>query len=127
MTEKKDGQDQALGRSSGGLSTKIHTACDALGNPTGFYLTGGNAHDLRGADALLPFIKAPSLLADKAYHAFERVLQPLALRGITAVIPAKKNHISPPAHDKDLYKTRHPIENFFAKLKPIPSHCHTLR
>jgi hypothetical protein len=42
---KKVGEDQAIGRSRGGLSTKIHTLVDALGNPTGFYLTGGEAHD----------------------------------------------------------------------------------
>lgn len=88
-----------------------------MGNPTGFHLTGGNAHDLHGADALLPHITPQAVLADKAYHAFKRVLNPLALRGITAIIPAKKNHTSPIAHDKDLYKTRHLIENFFAKLK----------
>ena len=41
---------QAIGRSRGGLSTKIHTTVDALGNPTGFHLTPGQAHDLDGAD-----------------------------------------------------------------------------
>ena len=43
-------EDQAIGRSRGGL-TKIHAThatCDALGNPTGFFLTGGQAHDLEG-------------------------------------------------------------------------------
>lgn len=43
------GGDEAIGRSVGGLSTKIHTTCDALGNPTGFFLTAGQAHDLQGA------------------------------------------------------------------------------
>lgn len=33
------------------MSTKIHALCDALGNPTGFYLSEGQAHDLEGADA----------------------------------------------------------------------------
>jgi transposase len=50
------GEDQAIGRSRGGLSTKIHTTVDALGNPTGFFLTGGEAHDLVGADHLLPLV-----------------------------------------------------------------------
>lgn len=68
---KKDG-DQAIGRSKRGLSTKIHTSCDALGNPTGFYLTGGEAHDLQGADVLLQDWEAEALLADKAYDAKER-------------------------------------------------------
>ena len=51
---KKVGEDQAIGRSRGGLSTKIHALVDALGNPVGFFLTGGEAHDLEGADHLLP-------------------------------------------------------------------------
>ena len=49
---KKD-DDQAIGRSKGGLSTKIHALVDALGNPLRFLLTPGQAHDLIGADALL--------------------------------------------------------------------------
>ena len=47
---QKTGEDQAIGRSRGGLSTKIHALVDALGNPIGFFLTGGEAHDLVGAD-----------------------------------------------------------------------------
>jgi hypothetical protein len=44
--QKKAGGDQAIGRSRGGLSTKIHTLVDGLGNSTRFYLTGGQAHEL---------------------------------------------------------------------------------
>lgn len=47
------GKNQAIGRSKGGLSTKIHAPTDAHGNPTGLHLTSGQAHDLNGADALL--------------------------------------------------------------------------
>ena len=46
--QKKAGEDQAIGRSRGGLSTKIHALVDALGDPIGFFLTGGEAHDLVG-------------------------------------------------------------------------------
>jgi transposase len=62
---KKGAEDQALGRSRGGLSTKIHATVDALGNPTGFHLTGGQEHDLAGADALLPALGAETLIADR--------------------------------------------------------------
>ena len=48
------------------MSTKIHTTVDALGNPTGFHLTGGEVHDLVGADYLLPDLQADTLIADKA-------------------------------------------------------------
>jgi transposase len=99
------------------LSTKIHTTVDALGNPTGFYLTGGEAHDLVGADHLLPEMQADMLLADKAFDADERVIQPLAAAGKTAVIPSRANRKSPRDYDRHLYRERHLIENFFAKIK----------
>jgi transposase len=92
---KKAGEDQAIGRSRGGLSTKIHTLVDALGNPIGFHLTGGQAHDLVGADLLLPDMQADMLIADKAFDADERVVEPLAAAGKTAVIPSKANRKSP--------------------------------
>ena len=91
--------------------------CDALGNPAAFTLTPGQAHDLHGADSFLPNLKAPILIADKAYDAEARVLEPLALAGKTAVIPPKKNRKASRHYDEDLYKARHLIENFFARLK----------
>jgi transposase len=114
---KSGGSDEAIGRSRGGLSTKIHALVDALGNPTGFALSPGQAHDLEGADALLPDLAADALIADKAFDAQERVLRPLQQAGKTAVIPPKANRKDPRPYDKDLYKARHLIENFFAKLK----------
>lgn len=99
------------------MSTKNHTLVDALGNPIHFTLTSGEKHDLVGADHLIPLLKSKILLADKAYHAEERVLGPLSRAGITSVIPAKKNSLKLKAFDKFLYKSRHLIENFFAKLK----------
>ena len=99
------------------MSTKIHTLVDALGNPVGFLLTGGQAHDLTGADHLLPSMQAERLIADKAFDADTRVIAPLAAAGKTAVIPPKANRRLPRDFDRDLYKARHLIENFFAKLK----------
>jgi transposase len=109
--------DQAIGRSRGGLSTKIHTLVDALGNPVGFHLTGGEVHDLVGADELLPEMKADTLLADKAFDADKRVIEPLTAAGKTAVIPSKANRKQPRTFDRHMYAARHLIENFFAKLK----------
>jgi transposase len=90
---------------------------DALGNATGFFLSGGQAHDLIGADHLLPTMKAGVLLADKAYDADERVIAVLQAAGKTAVIPSKANRKVDRGYDRDTYKARHLIENFFAKLK----------
>jgi transposase len=99
------------------LSTKIHATCDALGNPTNFHLTPGQASDLDGADVLLDEIEANIVLADKGYDADERVLKRLEAAGKTAVIPPKANRIVQREYDKYLYGDRHLIENFFGKLK----------
>ena len=99
------------------MSTKIHASVDALGNPTDFHLSGGEAHDLVGADYLLPGIEADTLIADKAFDAQERVIDPLIAAGKTVVIPPKANRKISRDYDRDLFKARHLIENFFAKLK----------
>ncbi len=100
---------------------------DALGNPVGFLLTGGQAHDLAGADHLLPDMKADMLIADKAFDADKRVLDPLAAAGKEAVIPPKANPRVARDYDHDLYKARNLIENFFARLKAAPRHRNPLR
>jgi transposase len=114
---KKEGQAQAIGRSKGGLSTKIHASVEALGYPTGFLLTPGQACDLDGADLLLPAIVAPIVMADKGYDADQRVLQPWAQAGKTAVIPPQANRKEQRAYDRERYQARHRIENFFCQLK----------
>ena len=99
------------------MSTKIQATTDALGNPLSFHLTPGQAGDLDGSDLLLPKLTAQTILADKGYDADQRVVEPLIAQGKTVVIPSKSNRIAPREYDKDLYKARHLIENFFAKLK----------
>jgi transposase len=88
-----------------------------LGNPTGFFLTPGQACDLDGSDVLLPQIEANIVIADKAFDADERVIQPLRQAGKSFVIPPRSNRKNPRSYDEDLYKERHLIENFFARLK----------
>jgi len=99
------------------LSTKIHAIGDALGNPLDFLLTPGQACDLEGSDAFLPDITAEAVLADKAFDADARVIKPLEQAGIKIIIPPKSNRKNPRVYDEDMYKARHLIENFFAKLK----------
>ena len=82
------------------MSTKIHALVDALGNPLSFLLTPGQAHDLEGADALLPQMQADTLLADKAFDADKRVIEPLLAEGKTAVIPPKSNRKTQRDYDK---------------------------
>ncbi len=80
-------------------------------------MTPGQASDLDGADVLLDSLQADALVADKAYDADKRVRQGLQEKGCQAVIPSKANRNVPYPYDTYLYKARHLIENFFAKLK----------
>ena len=100
---------------------QIDALVAALGNPIGFFLTGGEAHDLEGADHLLPTMEADTLIADKAFDADARVLEPLAAAGKTATIPPRTNRSSPRDYDREPYTARHLIENFFAKIKHFRS------
>ena len=99
------------------MSTKIHATVDALGNPTGFHLTPGQAHDLDGADVLLEDTQADAVIADKAYDAWARVIEPLLKAGKTVVIPPRSTRKEQRDYDRHLYTARHLIENFFARLK----------
>jgi transposase len=87
--QKKDG-DQAIGRSRGGLTTKIHALVDALGNPANLMLTAGQIHDLACAQDLIENADPEALIADKAYDA-DPLINSLAEREITPVIPPKSN------------------------------------
>jgi transposase len=62
-------------------------------------------------------MQADLLIADRAYDADGRVLEPLAAAGKSAVIPSRSNRLTPRELDRELYKQRHLIENFFCKLK----------
>ena len=120
---KKGGHEkcQAIGGSRGGLTTKIYATVDALGNPTGFYLTPGQAHDLEGADTLLKDTQAATVIADKAYDAQARVIEPLLQAGQTVVIaPTSSRNYQrnyQRTYERHLYKAHHLIENFFTRLK----------
>jgi hypothetical protein len=63
---KKKGVNQAIGRSRGGLTTKIHMIVDALGNPLAFTLTAGQVHDITQAETLTSQVQPEALLADTA-------------------------------------------------------------
>ena len=99
------------------MSTKIQALTDALGNPLAFHLSPEQASDLAGADVLWEDLAAESLLADKGYDADERVIQRLQQAGKKPVIPPKRNRREPREYDRELYKARHLVENFFARLK----------
>ena len=86
------------------MTTKIHVVVDALGNPAEVCLTEGQAHDLVGAEKLLPKVKAKALIADKAYDADKRVIEPLKRAGKEAVIPPRRSRREARPYDSHLYK-----------------------
>ena len=74
---------------------------------------------LEGGDALLPQLQSDGLIADTAFDAEERVIQPLQQAGQTPVIPPKSHRTAPRAYDETLYAERSLIETFFCKLTPV--------
>jgi transposase len=109
-------EDQALGRSKGGFSTKIHVMVDALGNPLDFILTGGQAADVTQAYILIKGVRATYALMDKAYDA-DKLIEQLKQQDIIPVIPPKSNRKEPREYDKHIYKERSLIECFIGKMK----------
>ena len=114
---QKGGQAaQALGRSRGGFSTKIHVSVDGLGNPLRFILTGGQQHDITQAEELIAGYAGEHVLADKGYDAQEFRQHILEL-GMMPVIPPRSNRKAPADYDRHLYRERHLVECFINKIK----------
>ena len=113
---KRGTQNQAIGRSRGGLTTKIVALVDALGNLVKLLLLPGQAHDMKGVAPLIRGVSFGALLADKAFDA-NWLLEELGERGATAVIPPKSNRNVQQEYDDEVYCWRHLVENYFAKIK----------
>jgi transposase len=130
---------QALGRSRGGLTTKIHLAVDGRGLPLSIVLTAGNSHDATSFAAVLDGIRIPrvgkgrprttpdQVLADKAYSS-RTIRALLRRRGIAVTIPERRDQIANrhrrgslggrrPAFDKAAYRERNVVERCFNRLK----------
>ncbi len=115
--KKKGGQqDQALGRSRGGFSTKIHVGVDALGNPLRFILTPGQRHDITQGTALIAEYNFGRVIADKSYDS-DDFLQAIVETEAEAVIPPRSNRQQQRDYDKHLYQERHLVECFINKIK----------
>ncbi|MFB9985719.1 IS5 family transposase [Mesorhizobium calcicola] len=113
----KGGPDaQGLGRSRGGLSTKIHAATEALGLPIRLIGTPGQRNDIALAHDLIDGIDADAAIADKGYDA-DHLVDRITEQGAEVVIPPKRNRKAQRPYDRDLYKERNRIERFFNKLK----------
>ena len=121
-------EDEALGRSRGGFTTKIHVRCEGYGKPVTFTLTGGQVHDSQPVTALIdrgairrigkgrPRLRPAKLAGDKAYSS-RSIRQALRKRGITPVIPTKTNERRQPDFDREAYRQRNIIERMINRLK----------
>ncbi len=106
-----------MGRSRGGLTTKIHALVDTYGLPILLKLTEGQAHDGRSAQDMLGTVhRGNVLLADRAYDS-NALHQTLAARGATANVKPMPQRLEPPPFDAWLYRQRNLVERFFNKLK----------
>lgn len=105
-----------MGRSRGGLTTKIHTLTDAQGRPLRFILTGGQAHDSTTAADLLGGRTTTGVIADKAYDN-NALRELIGGAGAEAVIPSTRSRNIVIPHDRLAYRLRNRIERFFNKLK----------
>ncbi|KAF5881699.1 IS5 family transposase [Rhizobium sp. PEPV16] len=113
----KGGPDaQGLGRSRGGLSTKIHAATESLGLPVRLIASPGQRNDIAFAHDLVDGIQAAATIADKGYDA-DHLCDKITETGADVVIPPKRNRKLQRHYDADLYKERNRIERFFNKLK----------
>jgi transposase len=116
--EKKHGgqESQALGRSRGGFSTKIHIAVDALGNPLRLMLTAGQESDVTQGAPLIKGFAAQAVIADKGYDSDELVTT-ITEQQAQAVIPPRSNRKEQREYDRHLYRERHLVECFINKIK----------
>lgn len=107
---------EALGRSRGGFSTKIHIACSDLRKPVKFILTGGQTHDVTQGPELIAGSPADHVIADKAYDSDDFVVR-IHEQNAEAVIPPRSNRTEARDYDKEKYKQRNVVERLINFLK----------
>jgi transposase len=114
--ENSTAQAEALGRSRGGLGTKIHVACDGYGKPVKILLTPGQTHDVTQGPQLIQESDADKISADKGYDSDEFIAE-IESRDAQAVIPPRSNRLEQRDYDKEEYKKRNVVERFINNIK----------
>ena len=112
----RGGGEEALGRSRGGLTTKIHAVIDGLGRPLCFLRTPGQAADCRQARSLREGLTFERLIGDRG-HDTDEVRDWREEHGAGAVIPAKRNRKAPIPHDRGACRKRPKVENLLCRIK----------
>lgn len=114
--EGSTAEAEALGRSRGGFSTKIHVACDGLGKPITILLTPGQDHDVTQGPALIENCNAEKVIADKGYDS-DAMIEAIQAKKAEPVIPPRSNRIQERSYDKEAYKGRNVVERFMNAIK----------
>jgi transposase len=110
-------ENQGIGRSAGGLSSKLHLCTTDSGDADRFSLTAGQEHDIRSASELTSHLPSgASVAADKGYDDNKYRLG-LLLRGIEPIIPSRSNRNYKAPYNREKYRVRSRIECFFNRLK----------
>ena len=111
-------EEEAIGRSRGGLSTKIHAAVDEAFRLHSLTLSPGQAHDITEAPTLVAGLhkRAGHIVADRGYDC-ARFRALISARSMTPVIPYRKNAKQPEALNVCIYGQRNIVERFFLKIK----------
>jgi len=107
---------QAMGRTKGGLNTKIHAVVDEAAQPVRLFLSAGNEADISHAPTMTKEIPAAMLVADKGYDS-DGFREWLVERGIKPCIPPRSNRKHPTPDSRSSYRKRHVVENFFERIK----------
>ncbi|MBI4741675.1 MAG: IS5 family transposase, partial [Betaproteobacteria bacterium] len=113
---QKNGSDQAIGRSRGGLTTKIHACVDALGNPPRLILAGGQVADITQDPALVEPVGTDAVVADKGYDS-DAFVETAGATGAAAAIPPRNHGLTPREYDRGHHKARNLVERFLNRLK----------
>ena len=114
---QKGAVPRRIGRTKGGLNSKLYAVCDERGRPRVLLLTKGQVSDYKGAATMLPVMPAaPVLIADRGYNT-DWFPQALRARGTRSCIPGRSGRSRPIRHRKQPYRARHKVEIMFCRLK----------
>ncbi|MFK7941685.1 MAG: IS5 family transposase [Paracoccaceae bacterium] len=109
---------RCIGRTKGGLNSKLHAVCDQIGQPIIMLLTEGQVSDYKGASTILPALptSARTLIGDKGYDG-DALRAAITARGIEPCIPPRKGRNEPASYCKHTYRRRNLVERMFGRLK----------
>ncbi len=107
---------QAIGRTKGGINTKLAAVVDARGRAVGLCLAPGQRHDLRAIEPLLPYLRRHRAVADKGFD-YDSLRARLQRQRTRVCIPRRRGQRAVAGFHRAYYHRRHRVENFFGRIK----------